>query len=64
LEKAITGLRPSEIQVDPRTNFWNAYKKVADQHDDALVSRYVGDLDTSLIFVSALAFLAYILFLN
>ncbi|KAF9647309.1 hypothetical protein BDM02DRAFT_3081760, partial [Thelephora ganbajun] len=29
---------------------WTAYKKVADEHDNDLVSKYVGDLDTSLLF--------------
>jgi len=60
LEKAIKGLKPSEVQIDPTTNFWTAYKKVADDHDDGLVSKYVGDLDTSLIFVSGFRFLTYI----
>ncbi|KAF9641888.1 hypothetical protein BDM02DRAFT_3177000, partial [Thelephora ganbajun] len=50
LEKAITGLKPPSFSVDPTTNFWTAYKKVADEHDNDLVSKYVGDLDTSLLF--------------
>ena len=33
-------------------DFWTVYKKVADEHDNDLVSRYAGDLDTSLLFVS------------
>ena len=33
-------------------DFWTVYKKVADEHDNDLVSKYVGDLDTSLLFVS------------
>ncbi|KAF9649361.1 hypothetical protein BDM02DRAFT_3094942, partial [Thelephora ganbajun] len=39
-----------KIKTDPTTNFWTVYKKVADEHDNDLVSKYVGDLDTSLLF--------------
>ena len=53
LEKAITNWKPGKIKTDPTTNFWTVYKKVADEHDNDLVSKYVGDLDTSLLFVSA-----------
>lgn len=52
LEKAINGLKPSEIRIDPTTDFWTAYKNAADEYDDHMVSRYVGELDTSLLFVS------------
>ena len=52
VEKAINGLKPSEIQIDPTTDFWTAYKNAADEYDDHMVSRYVGELDTSLLFVS------------
>ena len=52
LEKAITELKPTPINIDPATNFWTVYKKVADEHDDDLLSKYAGDLDTSLLFVS------------
>lgn len=51
LEKAITDLKPTSIN-DPTTNFWTVYKKVADEHDDDLLKKYTGDLDTSLLFVS------------
>ena len=54
LEKAITDLKPPKINIDPTTNFWTVYKKVADEHDHDLVTQYVGDLDNSLLFVSAL----------
>ena len=55
LEKAIADLKPVETRADPVTNFWTVYKKVADEHDNDLVSKYVGDLDTSLLFVSEFA---------
>ena len=54
LEKAIANCKPTKIKTDPTTNFWTVYKKVADEHDDDLVSKYVGDLDTSLLFVSTI----------
>ena len=50
--------------TDPTTNFWTAYKKVADEHDSDLVSKYVGDLDTSLLFVSTFMSLARLIRLN
>ena len=37
------------------THFWTVYKKVADEHDSDMVAKYVGDLDTSLLFVSMFA---------
>ena len=52
-EKAIASLKPTKLKNDPATDFWTAYKKVADEHDHDLLSKYVGDLDTSLLFVSA-----------
>jgi len=64
LEKAITALKPAKIETDPRTSFWTAYKKVADEHDNDMVSKYVGDLDTSLLFVSTITSLACIILLN
>jgi len=57
-------LKPPPINIDPMTNFWTVYKKVADEHDNDLVLRYAGDLDTSLLFVSTLIFLAPLIFLN
>jgi len=53
LEKAFSNLKLARVETDPTTNFWNAYKQVADEYDNDLVSKYVGDLDTSLLFVSA-----------
>jgi hypothetical protein len=52
LEGAIAKWKPGRIKTDPTTNFWTVYKKVADEHDTDIVSKYVGDLDTSLLFVS------------
>lgn len=52
LEKAIIDSKPPATHVDPTTTFWTVYKKVADEFDDDMVSKYVGNLDTSLIFVS------------
>ena len=56
-ESAIANLKPAKIKNDPTTNFWTVYKKVADEYDDDLISKYVGDLDTSLLFVSTFMFL-------
>ena len=53
LEKAISNLKPESTETDSTTNFWTVYKKVADEHDDNMASKYLGDLDTSLLFVSA-----------
>jgi len=64
LEKAIANWKPTRIKTDPTTNFWTVYKKVADEHDNDLVSKYVGDLDTSLLFVSAFTSLARPIRLN
>jgi len=58
LEKAIADLKPPPNNIDPTTNFWTVYKGVADEHDNDLVSKYAGDLDTSLLFVSPLVSLA------
>jgi hypothetical protein len=52
LEKVITELKPTPTSVDPATNFWTVYKKVADEHDSDLLSKYAEDLDNSLVFVS------------
>jgi len=64
LEKAIANWKPARTKTDPITNFWTVYKKVADEHDTDLVSKYVGDLDTSLLFVSAFTSLACLIRLN
>jgi hypothetical protein len=55
LEKAIEELKvttTTPTDIDPATNFWTVYKKVADEHDDDMLNKYAGDLDTSLLFVS------------
>ena len=52
LETAIANWKPTKIETDSTTNFWTVYKKVADEHDHDLISKCVGDLDTSLLFVS------------
>jgi hypothetical protein len=63
LEEAITNWKPATVG-DPTTNFWIAYKGVADEYDNDLVSKYLGDLDTTLIFVSVLASLTRLIRLN
>ena len=62
LEKAITNWKPT--RTDPATNFWTVYKKIADEHDNDLVSKYVGNLDTSLLFVSTSVPLPRLVYLN
>jgi hypothetical protein len=52
LNKAITDLNLEQKSVDPVTQFWTVYRKVAEEHDNDMVAKYVGDLDTSLLFVS------------
>jgi len=64
LEKAIASWKPTTTKTDPTTNFWTVYKRVADEYDNDMVSKYVGDLDTSLLFVSAFASLAYLIRMN
>jgi len=69
LEEAISNQKPTEInkteiKADPTTNFWTVYKRIADEHDDDLVSEYVGDLDSTLLFVSSYASLARLIRLN
>jgi hypothetical protein len=54
LEGAIANWKPARVKTDPTTNFWTVYKKVADEHDNDMASKYLGDLDTSLLFVSVL----------
>ena len=60
LEQAIKELKPTPItaNVDPTTDFWNAYKKLADEYDDNLLGKYTDDLDTSLLFVSTSTLIA------
>jgi hypothetical protein len=63
-EKVVTSWKPEKTKIDPTTNFWTAYKKVADECDDDLVSKYAGDLDTSLLFVSPFSSLVPFILLN
>ena len=51
-------------ETSPTTNFWTVYKKVADEHDNEMISKYVGDLDTSLLFVSTSPSLALLVILS
>ena len=64
LEKAIANWKSGEVKADSTTHFWTIYKKVADEHDHDMVSGYVGDLDTSLLFVSVLTSLSCLIRLN
>jgi len=58
-------LKPlEEIKTDPITNFWTVYKKVADEYDNDMISRYAGDMDASLLFVSTFSFLVPFIILN
>ena len=52
LEKAIANCKPEKVEPDPTTNFWTVYKEVADEYDNQMMSRYVTELDNSLLFVS------------
>ena len=53
-EKAIAGLKPTKLKTDPAPDFWTTYEEVADKHDSELASKYIGDLDITLIFVSVI----------
>ncbi|KAF7352010.1 hypothetical protein MVEN_01163200 [Mycena venus] len=50
LYQAVESLRPKIPVSDKKTNFWTAYKTLADEHDKEFQQRYSTDLDTSLIF--------------
>ena len=52
LEKIFASDKPAGTKTNPTANFWATYKKVADEYDNDMISKYVGDLDTSLLFVS------------
>ena len=49
----MASLKPPELKTDPSTHFWTVHRGVADEHEKDLVSKNVGDLDNSLLFVSA-----------
>jgi hypothetical protein len=51
LHRAVEALRPQLPVPDKKTAFWNAYMKLADEHDNEFQQKYSSDLDTALIFV-------------
>ena len=63
-EKAIASWKPTKLKNSPASHFWTVYKRVADEYDTDLVSKYGGGLDTSLLFVSMLTPLANHIHLN
>ncbi|KAJ6523437.1 hypothetical protein DFH09DRAFT_198643, partial [Mycena vulgaris] len=50
LQGAVEGLRSRPPVVDKKTEFWNLYKPLADEHDKEFLEKYSTDLDTCLIF--------------
>ena len=60
----IATLKPTKAETDPTTRFWTVYKKVADEHDNDIFSKYIGDLDTTLLFVSTFMSLENLIHLN
>jgi hypothetical protein len=42
----------SKTGKDPRSRFWAAYKRVAEEHDDEFLDRYYNEMDIVLVFVS------------
>ncbi|KAJ7150800.1 hypothetical protein C8R46DRAFT_1358284 [Mycena filopes] len=51
VSKDLNGPLKAEVPVvDNTTNFWNAYKTVADEYDKEFQQKYSTDLDTTLIF--------------
>ncbi|KAJ7659234.1 hypothetical protein DFH06DRAFT_1297374 [Mycena polygramma] len=51
LQKAVESLKSQAPPVtDKKTAFWNAYMKVADEHDKEFKEKYSTDLDLALIF--------------
>ncbi|KAJ6518151.1 hypothetical protein C8R47DRAFT_1062689 [Mycena vitilis] len=50
LTKTIETLKRPMGVTDKKTAFWNAYMKVADEHDKEFEQRYSTDLDVALIF--------------
>jgi len=63
-EKAIADCKPKNIKTSPITKFWTAYKEVGKEYDNDLASKYVGDLDNSLLFVSPFLSLAPLILLS
>ena len=62
--EAIANRKPARLESDPTTNFWTVYKKVADEHEKDMVSKYAGNLDACLLFVSVFASLVCFVCLN
>ncbi|KAJ7106743.1 hypothetical protein C8R44DRAFT_638164, partial [Mycena epipterygia] len=50
LRKAIEATTPKVVATDKKTEFWNAYKMVAEEYDKEFKEKYGTDLDTALIF--------------
>ncbi|KAJ7081951.1 hypothetical protein C8R44DRAFT_894925 [Mycena epipterygia] len=50
LRKAIETMAPKVVPTDKETEFWNAYKTVAEEYDKEFKEKYGTDLDTALIF--------------
>ncbi|KAF7366243.1 hypothetical protein MVEN_00501600 [Mycena venus] len=50
IQKAVEALKPQAPLMDEKMTFWNAYMKLADEHDKEFQQKYGTDLDTSLIF--------------
>ncbi|KAJ7348098.1 hypothetical protein DFH08DRAFT_1080238 [Mycena albidolilacea] len=51
LQQTIEVLKPKVLPAtDKKTDFWNLYKTLADEHDKEFHQRYSTDLDTTLIF--------------
>ncbi|KAF7348681.1 hypothetical protein MVEN_01386900 [Mycena venus] len=50
LQQAVEALKPKIPVTDRKTAFWNAYKTLADEHDEEFQRKYSTDLDTALIF--------------
>ena len=52
LQNALKNYLPRlESTSDPRTEFYNKFKREADEYDNDFLGKYRGDLDTTLIFV-------------
>ena len=64
LERAVNNLRPERVESGPTADFWTVYEKVADERDGYIVTKYLDDLDTTLLFVSAFVILACLIWLN
>ncbi|KAF7352441.1 hypothetical protein MVEN_01208700 [Mycena venus] len=50
LQQAVEALKQKVPTTDKKTAFWQAYKTLADEHDEEFHRKYSTDLDTALIF--------------